>query len=528
MSERQVLGIDLGTTYSCVAHLDSFGQPAVLPNADGTLTTPSVVYFEGTDSAAVVGESAKNELKRQPGNVVDLIKRHMGEEGFAREIDGTEYSPQRISALILKQIALWALEQLGADVPADGVIADAVITVPAYFGAAERQATRDAGKMAGLNVLNIVNEPTAAAYAYGATGDDSEQNVLVYDLGGGTFDVTVIKVGPGEVRVVATDGDHRLGGADWDERVVDLLAEKFTEQKPEAGDPREDPEAVGEMVVLAERAKKDLSRKETYRTAVTAHRERASFEITRAELDERTADLVDRTLEFTASILKTARDKGVSSFDQVLLVGGMSRTPAVAARLAERFPELPAPRLSDPDHIVAKGAALLAARQVAETVDQDGRQSHDGRLPGPGPRIVNVSSKGYGVRVVRDDRDQVGHVAWLIRPQDEVPAAPRETFRTVSDGQTEVNVEVFESLTADLDDRPSEDVNKKLVEGTLKGLPPRQPAGQPLEVDFGLGDDGILRITARSANGRQLRLEARISGATSEEDMNTPLPALQL
>ena len=525
---RPTLGIDLGTTYSCVAHLDEYGRPAVLPNADGQSTTPSVVYFESSGSV-VVGEAAKNELSHEPDRVIDLIKRHMGEDGFSVELDGIDYTPQRVSAIILRKLVEDALEALGTETAGEP-LANVVITVPAYFGAAERQATRDAGAMAGLEVVNIINEPTAAAIAYGAAQTGASKNVLVYDLGGGTFDVTVITVTPDEVRVVATDGDHHLGGADWDDKLVDLLAERFAAEHPDKGDPRTDEEAAGDLAVLAERTKKDLSKKEVYRTGVTAHGERASIEITRSDFEDRSKDLVERTLLFTEGILAKAREKGVGTYDAVLLVGGMSRSPAIARELAARFPQLPEPKLSDPDQIVAKGAALFAADAVAETSGEAGSSdrpsgSSSRALPGGSPRIVNVTSKGYGVKVVDGPGDRIGHVGWLLRPNDEIPAAPSETFSTVSANQESVHVEVYESYTADLDD--AIEANKLLVSGHLTGMPPNKPAGEPITIDFGLGEDGILAITARASNGKVLTLEAKISGATSEKDLNTPLPLIQ-
>ncbi|HEU5474855.1 MAG TPA: Hsp70 family protein [Actinophytocola sp.] len=524
---RPVLGIDLGTTYSCVAALDENQRVSVLPNQEGDLTTPSVVFFEPTGNVTV-GRFAKNELKREPDRVVALIKRHMGEDGFTVEIDGRQRYPQEVSALILRQVTEDALGVLGVEVPADGPLADVVITVPAYFGAAERQATRDAGEMAGLNVLNIVNEPTAAAIAYGlvASGDGAERTVLVYDLGGGTFDVTIITVSPTEIRVVATGGDARLGGADWDARLVDLVCEKFAEQHP-GSDPRMDLDASGSLEIFAEEAKKGLSRRDTYADTIVADGQRARIEITRKEFEEATADLIARTLDFTRDVLGSAAKKGVTTIDELLLVGGMSHSPAVKQRLVEEFPDLPTPQLADPDQIVAKGAALFAASSVAET---GGETSPVAGLPGKRslPKIVNVTSKGYGAAVVRDpnrpdDDDLV--VAWLIRPNDEIPAAPRDIFRTVHDGQRRVVITVYESKTDVLSDELEDNLN--LVEGELVGLPENQRAGQPIEVSFNLGGDGILRITAVASNGKELTLQAKISGLVPEEVKRAPLPHLQ-
>lgn len=521
---RPVLGIDLGTTYSCVAALDENGRASVLPNQESDLTTPSVVFFEESGKA-VVGKFAKNELKNEPGRVVDLIKRHMGEEGYTVGVDGKERYPQEISALILKQVVEDALNVLGVEAPESGPLADVVITVPAYFGAAERQATRDAGEMAGLHVLNIINEPTAAAIAYGLISSGHDRSVLVYDLGGGTFDVTIINIAENEIRVIATGGDHRLGGADWDSRLADLICEKFADQHP-GHDPRTDSDAAGSVELLAEEAKKALTRRDSYSSTIVANGQRAKIEISRAELEECTADLLGRTLDFARDVLGHAREKGVTTIDELLLVGGMSHSPAVKQRLVDEFPTLPTPQLADPDQIVAKGAALFAASSVAEA---DGSVSPVAGLPGRAslPKIVDVTSKGYGVAVVRDSRKSLDEmmVAWLIHPNDEIPASPRDTFRTVEDGQETVRVAVYESMTDVLSDELEH--NLELVNGELTGLPPNQPAGQPLEVWFNLEADGILRITAIASNGEELTLEAKISGLVPEEVKRAPLPAIQ-
>jgi molecular chaperone DnaK len=526
---RPVLGIDLGTTYSCVASLDENQRVTVLANQEGELTTPSVVYFE-TSGNVIVGKFAKNELKNEPDRVVALIKRHMGEDGYTVSVGGQNRYPQEVSAIILRQVVEDALAALSVETPANGPLADVVITVPAYFGAAERQATRDAGEMAGLNVLNIINEPTAAAIAYGLVSAGKDRTVLVYDLGGGTFDVTIIQVSAAEIRVVATGGDHRLGGADWDARLVTLIAEKFGEQHPDAEDPLMDLDAAGSIELLAEEAKKALTRKENYKDTVIAGGERARIEITRQELEETTADLIGRTLDFTKDVLGHARDKGVDRIDDLLLVGGMSHSPAVKQRLMAEFPDLPAPQLADPDQIVAKGAALFAASSVAETDGRAGRAGGTTRgLPGGAqlPNIVDVTSKGYGVAVVRDAKrpDSGLVVAWLINPNDEIPASPQQTFYTVVDNQTSVDIDVYESTTDMLSEELTD--NLKLVSGVLTGLPPRLPANQPIEVSFNLGGDGILHITATASNGKVLKLQAKISGLVPEEVKRAPLPAIR-
>jgi molecular chaperone DnaK len=522
MPGKPVLGIDLGTTYSCVARLDENERVTVLPNSDGEYTTPSVVYYEDSGNV-IVGKFAKKELDQDPDNVVALIKRHMGEANYTARVGDQELYPSQVSAIILRKIVEDALTELGADVPQDGPLADVVITVPAYFGAAERSATVDAGKHAGLNVLNIINEPTAAAIAYGVVNAGGPQTVLVYDLGGGTFDVTVIKVSENEIRVIATGGDHELGGADWDQRIKEMLAEEFMLQYPAKGDPRTDLEAGDSLSVLAEDVKKTLTKKESATVTLVAHGERAKIELSRAGVLERTDDLVARTFSFTRQVLEAADEKGVQQYDELLLVGGMSRFH-IAQRLRKEFPDLPEPRLMDPDQIVAKGAALFAAHKVAELDDLDPQSAPRDRPKLPGgtaPEIINVTSKGYGAKVVDDERDMVGHIEWLIKPNDEIPASPRETFHTVSQGQTAVHIEVYESTTGELS-RVLTD-HSKLVEGELTGLPRGRAAGQPIDVSYNLGDDGILRVAA-TADGQELKLEAKISGATPQEVLESALP----
>ncbi|GAA1832270.1 Hsp70 family protein [Microlunatus capsulatus] len=526
MSEKPVLGIDLGTTYSCVAQLDDTGRVTVLPNSDGDFTTPSVVFFEDSGNV-VVGELAKKETETNADRVVSLIKRHMGEDGYTVTVGDQVLYPQAVSAIILRFVVEDALTELGLDKPAQGEIADVVITVPAYFGAAERSATRDAGKIAGLNVVNIINEPTAAAIAYGVTNAGTDRTVLVYDLGGGTFDVTVIKVSENSIRVIATGGDHSLGGADWDERIADMLAEEFVAQYPDKDDPRADLDSGSPLEVMAEDVKKSLSRKESATVTVIAHGERAKIELTRSAVLERTDDLVARTVDFTRQVLDAAAAKGVDHIDDLLLVGGMSRFPVIAQRLAADFKELPEPRLTDPDQIVAKGAALFAAREVAELDDNEvgADPSRSRLLPGGEDlEIINVTSKGYGIKVVKDQHDKVGHIEWLIHPNDELPTSPSDTFHTVMANQTEVHIEIYESTTDILSDVLTEHV--LLVDGDLAGLPSGKPANQPIQVNYNLGDDGILRATANSG-GRELKIEAKISGATPQEVLDAPLPYIQ-
>jgi molecular chaperone DnaK len=511
MTQRPVLGIDLGTTYSCVAHLDRYGKAAILPNADGDNTTPSVVYLDEGGNV-VVGKDAKHELRLHPDRVFQLIKRKMGVPGFVLELDGRRYVPAQISAMILESVVRDALVALGTARPPAGPAADVVITVPAYFGEAERAATREAGEIAGLNVLGIINEPTAAAVAYGLARDPAANTVLVYDLGGGTFDVTVVETSTTEIRAIATGGNRELGGAEWDAVLRGLVLAEYREQHPDERDPSTDEEAMGALDVLVEDIKKRLTRSEHYTGSFTAGTSRASVEITREVFEEHTRDLVDRTMQYTDLVLDAAAKKGVRRLDDVILVGGMSRVPMIARvlgeRLRERFVDAPVPHLVDPDQIVAKGAAMYAATAVAERYGED---RSDAGLAGPVPPLINIASRGYGIRAVDDIGDEVGHVSWLIQPNDELPAAPQQLYATVFDGQTEVEIVVYESGTIELNDEVA--VNTELVRGLLTGLPPHQPRGQRVTVTFCLTDEGILEILATGPTGQKLNLRWRRPGA---------------
>jgi molecular chaperone DnaK len=309
--------------------------------------------------------------------------------------------------------------------------------------------------------------------------------------------------------------------------VKDLVLDRFREQCPDAEDPLSDAEAVGELAVKAEDAKQSLTRTTKCGMSFTANTARASFDITRQEFEELTEDLVERTLRYTELVLDAARDKSVDHLDEVILVGGMSKVPVIAARLTERlrarFPNAPTPRLVDPDQIVAKGAALFAASKVQEEYNSDNPDSR--LLPGPAvPKIENITSRGYGVKAVRDERDRVGYVDWLIKPNDQLPAAPQEGYMTIHPNQTEVECVVYESATNVLDD--AIDVNTELVRGMLEGLPPGQPPGQPITVTFQLGDEGILKITAVGPTGQELRLAYTLPGEVPAMELAKPLPSI--
>jgi len=306
-------GIDLGTTYSCISYCDESGHAKVVRNATGDETTPSVVYFEDAENI-VVGRYAKDVAKLYPDSVVSLIKREMG-TNWEREFHGRVHTPESVSAVILRKLAEYASEETGE------TVTDVVITVPAYFGVAEREATRRAGELAGLNVLNVIQEPIAAALHYEAALAATDQTILVFDLGGGTFDTTVIKVADGDVRAVCTDGDNRLGGADWDDKLAEFLMEDFLEENPDSP-ASGDEEFVQEQLTAAEDIKKSLSTATSRRHAMRFGSDSCRVEVTRADLENLTSVLLDRAMDITTRIVQTARDSGIDEFDSVLLVGG--------------------------------------------------------------------------------------------------------------------------------------------------------------------------------------------------------------
>ena len=373
MSEPQqgIFGIDLGTTYSVVGYIDETGRAAVTRNRDGEDTTPSVVYFETGDNV-VVGKVAKESAGQYPDQVVALIKREMGDRDYQRTFFGKEYTPPSISAIILDALARDAEADTGRKVT------DAVITVPAYFGLLEKDATRQAGQIAGLNVIGIVPEPVAAALHYGVSGSADGTTFLVYDLGGGTFDISLIKMTETSVEVLAVGGDHRLGGADWDQKLFDYIVEQTIAQ---CGDDslRDDEAMLQELRTLAEKTKRDLSRAESKKLIVRYTGVAANFTVTRKQFEEMTADLLDETIRITRRTLGEAEQRvpGIGEqISELLLVGGSSKMPAVTEALQREFSW--EPTLTDPDLAVAKGAALYAAGQTVRFVESE-EAGGDGR-----------------------------------------------------------------------------------------------------------------------------------------------------
>src|SRR5215469_8223044 len=377
---KRVYGIDLGTTYSAIAYVDEHGKPVVVPNQESERITPSVVLFDGDN--IIVGDTAKESAKVEPHRVVSRIKQHMGDPHFVFEYEGQAYSPEDISSFILRKVVGDAEVALG-----DEKITDVVITCPAYFGTDEREATSNAGRLAGLNVRAILNEPTAAAIAYGLEqGED--QTVLVYDLGGGTFDITMIEIKDRLIRVICTGGDHHLGGLLWDEAIVMYLAEQFRVQTSEASDPLDDPEVLNDLFLQAERGKKTLTQREKAPFRVTHAGQQARVELDRAKFEEISKHLLDRTIELTHEMLSDARDKGYTRFDKIIMVGGATRMPQVRNRIVAEFQV--EPELFDPDEAVAKGAALYALKESLLDQVQDFLATRTG-APGASDGPIDLS-----------------------------------------------------------------------------------------------------------------------------------------
>ncbi|MFB7470494.1 Hsp70 family protein [Kitasatospora sp. NPDC056184] len=506
-----VYGIDLGTTYSCVACVDDVGRPTVLRNLEGSDTTPSVVYFESADST-VVGQSAKDAAVLDPERVVRLIKRDMG-ESVLREFHGRAFTPEEVSARILRKLADDARVSGGAEVR------DVVITVPAYFGLAERDATRKAGEIAGLRVLDVVAEPIAAALDYGVLDTDAERDrsVLVFDLGGGTFDTTVLTLRGTDLKVLCTDGAKELGGTDFDDRIVMHLVEAFRARFPEVDDPLADQHSETQLRRDAEDAKRALSFRERYTVRVMHQGRVAEVELTRELVEELTRDLLDRTVEITRRTLALARERGVERFDEVLLVGGSTKMPAVAQRLREEFGF--EPRLHNPDLTVARGAALYAldrALSIVKSGDLPASEAPDvpdtGRITRQAYQVATVAARGYGIRVldVETDREYVSH---LVHANDGLPAAVTQDFYTVREGQRRVRIQVMEQAGAVESDQL--DHNTVVAEGDLD-IPPGKPARWPFACEFSLGTSGLLEVVATEREtGRRLELSVQIGGMTA-------------
>ncbi|GAA0747365.1 molecular chaperone DnaK [Clostridium oceanicum] len=459
----KIIGIDLGTTNSCVSVMEG-GEPTVIPNAEGSRTTPSVVSFQGNDER-LVGQVAKRQAITNPEKTIISIKRYMGTDHKVN-IDSKEYTPQEISAMVLQKLKADAESYLGEKVN------QAVITVPAYFNDSQRQATKDAGKIAGLEVLRIINEPTAAALAYGMDKMDTNQKIFVYDLGGGTFDVSILELGDGVFEVKATNGDTKLGGDDFDQKIIDHIAETF---KAENGmDLRNDKMAVQRLKEAAEKAKIELSSSTQtninlpFITADATGPKHIDMNLTRAKFNELTHDLVQRTLE---PMKKSLDDAGLtlSDIDKVIMVGGSTRIPAVQEAV-KQYTGKDLTKGVNPDEVVAMGASIQAGVLTGDVKDV---------------LLLDVTPLTLGI-------ETLGGVATpLIERNTTIPTKKSQVFSTAADGQTSVEIHVVQG------ERQMAADNKSLGRFTLSGIP-SAPRGVPqIEVTFDIDANGIVNVSAK-------------------------------
>jgi len=434
----RAVGIDLGTTFSTLAVLNEYGKAEIVPNAEGERTTPSVVYF-GDDDSVVVGRVAKNAAVADPYNVVEFVKRQMGNADYMFLRDGREYGPEEISAFILKKLVQDAEALLGEG------ITDAVITVPAYFDDVRRQATLNAAKIAGLNPLRIINEPTAAALAYGMGNNASKQRILVYDLGGGTFDVTIMDVSHGEIRVVATDGDHMLGGNDFDDQIMILVNEAF--RKEHGVDLLEDLENQMDLRQRAESAKKTLSTLESAKISVSAAGKRLSHEITRSEFEEASGHLLQRTRLLVESVMASAKASW-KDIDTILLVGGSTRMPMVREMLESMSGKAPNQAIN-PDEAVAIGAAIQAGIIMGQRGDASILKTTEGRRLA-NTVVTDVTSHSFGI-ILMDTMTNELYNQIMIAKNTPIPARVVDRFYTVSHMQEAVDFVVLQGEDRDPD-----------------------------------------------------------------------------
>jgi molecular chaperone DnaK len=474
--EGHAVGIDLGTTLSKLAYVDESGHPVLVPNAEGELLTPSIVAF--TKTGVLVGRDALREGLSNPARAVLHVKRQMGNPKWRFKVDGETYTPETISALILKKVKQDAEMHIGP-------IRRAVITVPAYFDDARRKATEDAGTIAGLEVLDIVNEPTASALAYGLARASEDGISLVYDLGGGTFDVTVIEKNGSEFITLATDGDVELGGKDWDERLVNFLADKFRQEFNL--DPREDPQAMAYLWVSAEDAKKTLSRREDTKVPVSYKGHWGNYDVTRLEFESLCEDLVAVTQLTTEMVLEEA---GITwaGVRKIIPTGGSTRMPAVQ-RLLERMSGKPVQAEVPVDETVAQGAAIHAAvctLHGGERIHELGAEAAErlGKIS-----TIDVAAHAMGL-IIKDVRTLQYRNDVLIPKNSRLPTSVTKTFQTSFDGQQKIILQVVQG------DAPDPNANITIGQVEITGLPPGRPAGALVKVTYSYDRKGRIHVTA--------------------------------
>jgi molecular chaperone DnaK (HSP70) len=554
MNAKTIFGIDLGTTYSCISYIDEHGQPVVVPNNEGDLTTPSVVYFEDRENV-VVGKTAKDAIRTDAPRVVSKVKREMGNAEWRFPISGTDYRPEQISALVLKKVVGDAAVNSGK------TIEDVVITCPAYFGSAQKEATKKAGEIAGLNVRYVIPEPTAAAIAFGAAQGEDD-TVLVYDLGGGTFDITLIDIKKGALTVLSTDGDAELGGYNWDTELTQVFAHEVA--KETGADVEEvtgNAEFYAELLLVAEDTKKRLTSNKTAKQVLVYGGERIRVEVTREEFDAATKQLLDRTIELTRTVIDRAKaDSRMTPPRRILLVGGSTYMPQVRERIEQEFPGLEI-KQQDPNLIVAKGAAIYGLKMLledtaieiinkgaraGEAIDniQDANETTKkaalakaGEIFGLPPAeavelgskvVGNVTSRSFGVKAFVEKLG-AERISNLVHVDDRVPISVTRTFGTLEDRQSSVSIKIFENEVRTNESDPLvEELSCILLAEAELDLGGPFPKNSPIEVKFQLSADGILDVTAKhTATGRKIDVQMKVTGVMSDEEVDKARSAVK-
>ena len=491
----KIIGIDLGTTNSCVAVMEG-GQPTVITNAEGSRTTPSIVAFT-KDGERLVGEPAKRQAVTNADRTISSIKRDMGTD-HGRTIDGKKYSPQQISAMILSKLKSDAEQYLGEKVT------EAVITVPAYFNDAQRQATKDAGKIAGLDVKRIINEPTAAALAYGLD-NEKEQKIMVYDLGGGTFDVSIIEIGDGVIEVLATNGDTHLGGDDFDQRIMNWMVDEF--KKKEGVDLSKDTMAMQRLKEAAEKAKKELSASTTtninlpFITATADGPKHFDMDLSRAKFEELISDLVEKT---AIPVQNAMKDAGLSNSDigKVLLVGGSTRVPCVVEKVKPLMGQEPSKNLN-PDECVAIGASIQGGKLAGDA------GAGDILLLDVTPLSLSIETMG-------------GVATRLIERNTTIPTKKSQIFSTAADNQTAVDINVLQG------ERQFAKDNKSLGQFRLDGIPPAMRGVPQIEVTFDIDANGIVNVSAKDlGTGKEQHITITAGSNMSDSDIDKAIKEAQ-